>query len=147
VRTTALTAIDTLVRTRIARYSLTSPTCTSSLTDGARRACDASLFGFLVLGLQDYIPLTTLPSTTLSSINSSSTRLPRHSMKDVYDAVVSVGSKVQVALMRDHSACNVAREMQGEAAVICAERYVLTEGQLEHLRRQAEKCGNGMGEA
>jgi len=72
--------------------------------------------------------------------------LRTHSLKDVYDAIVSVGGKVQVALMRDHSACNVARELQGEAAVICAERYVLTEGQMEHLRRQAEKCGNVMGE-
>jgi len=136
VRTTALTAIDTLVRTRIARYSLTAPTCSSSLADGARRACDASLFGFLVLGLQEFIPLTTFSS-----------KAPMHSLKDVYDAIVSVGGKIQVALMRDHSACNVARELQGEAAVICAERYVLTEAQTEHLRRQAEKCGNVMGES
>lgn len=96
--------------------------------------------------------MTILPSTTPSSSTASHakdllTSVRSHSMKDVYDAIVSVGGKIQVALMRDHQACNVARELQAEAAVICAERYVLTEGQMEHLRRQAEKCGNVMGEA
>lgn len=135
VRVNAVRELEEMCRSKIARYDGQKVGCKGAHN---REECTTLVFGSLVKGLRDHIPISKKSSATgiYTSIHGL-TRAIEHLKVHVYPQVVN-----GAGLQAKHNWCDIGIEMKVAMTMIVGGiPPVVQQTHIEHMRRQRAKCG------
>jgi len=112
------------------KYTKGNTQCRYANAEPYRKVCDAAVFGSLVMGLYEYVSLH--PTADDDEAD--------HSLEDVQNAIGNL--KIYTASVDSHPSCDIARQLKTACDKVVKLPQFLTDGQIEHLTKQAARCGS-----